>query len=95
MVYLGLCWAAFSEVAGLRVGRMDLGSVRCRSMRPSPEIPRGARYSMHQSRLPLAEPLRCQPIAGTRADSDALVFVSPEGGPSVTQTGAIAFGRRS
>jgi len=83
MVYLGaVLGLRFSEVAGLRVGRMDLGSgsvsvnetiTRDSQGRPVFDAPKSA-----ASRRTIALPA---PLREPEADSDALVFVSPEGGP--------------
>jgi len=94
MVYLGaVLGLRFSEVAGLRVGRMDLGSgsvsvnetiTRDSQGRPVFDAPKSA-----ASRRTIALPAPLRELLGdhlrrrglTEADSDALVFVSPEGGP--------------
>ena len=83
MVYLGaVLGLRFSEVAGLRVGRMDLdsGSVsvnetitRDSQGRPVFDAPKSA-----ASRRTIALPA---PLREPESDSDALVFVSTEGGP--------------
>jgi len=83
MVYLGaVLGLRFSVVAGLRVGRMDLGSgsvsvnetiTRDSLGRPVFDAPKSA-----ASRRTIALPA---PLREPEADSDALVFVSPEGGP--------------
>lgn len=94
----------FSEVAGQRVGRLGLlgGTLqvqetvtRDRQGRPVLGPPK-SRMSRRTVALPqelveiIAEHLRRKGLTGS--DSDALVFVSPDGGPRGMQTGAIACG---